>query len=475
MKFDVIFGNPPFQDNKNKKKTQHKLWIDFTVNSVNQWLTEGGSLCWITPQSWGSPSNKVLDVFKKNDLVSINLDTKQYFPDIGSSFSHYLIKKEKNNINTDFIVNGKKFSFLLEEQVFYIPNDFCENSINIHKKVMFSDDNKIDLEHDYRTCHNVIRRAFINHDKKIDKKEKELKTLTDHQKILQCQEQIKKLKESRKGIVITVSEKKTNQHVYPILHTNKSIWYSSIKQDFADKKKVMWSRSGYTKPFYDDGMLGCTDMGYYVLVERKSEGEKLVKFLNSELMKYIFKTAKWSGFGNEKVFKSIPKINLPDTFDDDWIYDYFNINDEERQYIKSDSPSKKTKSTKTTSQTKNMQRVKNHGEVFTPLELVREMIKMVAEDVWSDNTKTFIDPACGNGNFLIEIFKKRIESNISPEKAAETIYGIDIMEDNVSEAKERIISYCRENNLYTDKLTDILNKNIVLSNALEKSMDEIFC
>ena len=475
MKFDVVFGNPPFQDNNNKKKTQHKLWIDFTVNSVNEWMHEGGYLCWITPQSWGSPSNKVLDVLKENDVISMNMDTKAHFPDIGSSFSHYLIKKGNSSIATNFVLDGDSFSFALENEVFYIPNDFCKRSINIHKKVMFSSHKKLAIKHDYVTCHNVIRRAFINHDKKVDAKKQKLKTLTDQTKIHECQQKIKHLLESRNKIVITVSENKTKQHTYPILHTNKSIWYSSIKQDFADKKKVMWSRSGYTKPFYDDGELGCTDMGYYVLVSSEDKGRRLVKFLNSKLMKYIFKTAKWSGFGNEKVFKAIPEIDLPSDFDDEWIYNYFDISSEEKQYIENYSPRKKSKTVKKTSETKNKQRVKNHGEVFTPLELVREMIDMVPTEIWEDSTKEFIDPACGNGNFLIEIFVKRIESNVPPELAAETLYGVDIMEDNVSEARERIVSYCRKNNLYTHRISDILSRNIVLSNALEKSMDQIFC
>lgn len=475
MKFDVIFGNPPFQDNKNKKKTQHKLWIEFTTKSIDEWLRGDGYLCWITPQSWGSPSNSILEIFKSHDLKDMHLDTKKHFPDIGSSFSHYLIKKSKTGIGTTFHKDGNKFDFQLDSDTFYIPNDFCEHSVNIHKKVMFSSKPKYSVEKDYVTCHNVIRRAFINHDKKIEAQRSKLKTLTDNVKIEKCQDYLNKLIAAREEIDITVSEVETERHIYPILHTNKSIWYSSVKQSFLDKKKVMWSRSGYTKPFYDEGTLGCTDMGYYILVDGETEGERIVSFLNSKLMQYIFKTAKWSGFGNEKVFSSIPKVELPSEINDESIYDLFGISKEERDYIESSFSKKGRKKTKSSSQTKSSQRVKHFGEVFTPAELVKEMLDMVPETVWRDEAKTFIDPACGNGNFLVEIFLKRLHSGISPQNAAKTLYGIDIMEDNIKEAKERIISYCRENNLYTNELESILDKNIVLSNALEKQIDQIFC
>ena len=121
MYFDVIFGNPPFQKTDTRKKTQHKLWIDFTVKSVNEWLKKGGHLSWITPTSWSSPSNKVLGVFKENDVVSINLDTKKHFPDMGSTFSNYHIIKGNNNIQTTVTKNNDQFSFTFDSSLMYVP------------------------------------------------------------------------------------------------------------------------------------------------------------------------------------------------------------------------------------------------------------------------------------------------------------------------------------------------------------------
>jgi len=50
MRYDVIFGNPPFQNNLTRNKTQHKLWKEFTIKALDEWLAEGGvSLLDYTP------------------------------------------------------------------------------------------------------------------------------------------------------------------------------------------------------------------------------------------------------------------------------------------------------------------------------------------------------------------------------------------------------------------------------------------
>ncbi len=46
------------------------------------------------------------------------------------------------------------------------------------------------------------------------------------------------------------------------------------------------------------------------------------------------------------------------------------------------------------------------GEVFTPFELIEEMLDKLDPSVWSDKTKTFFDPCAGKGNFPICIVKR---------------------------------------------------------------------
>lgn len=76
-------------------------------------------------------------------------------------------------------------------------------------------------------------------------------------------------------------------------------------------------------------------MVYYVPVKNKSEGVQLEKILNSKLFQYIFTTAKWSGFGNERVFRALPKVNLVERASDEAIFDYFELTKKEIAHVES--------------------------------------------------------------------------------------------------------------------------------------------
>ena len=86
-------------------------------------------------------------------------------------------------------------------------------------------------------------------------------------------------------------------------------------------------------------------------------------------------------------------------------------------------------------------RVKKHSEFFTPKFLVDEMLDKLEEaeyNIFSDASKTFLDPACGDGNFLANVLYRKVESGIDIETALGTIYGIDILEDNVELCRQRL-------------------------------------
>ena len=104
-------------------------------------------------------------------------------------------------------------------------------------------------------------------------------------------------------------------------------------------------------------------------------------------------------------------------------------------------------------------RVKATGEVFTPTPLVQEVLDQLPDTVFTDPTKTFCDPSCGDGQFLGEVLIRKMENGATFEQALSTIYGVDLMEDNVKLCRERLL--CGQ-----EHLKHIVERNIVCHDAL---------
>jgi type I restriction-modification system DNA methylase subunit len=105
-------------------------------------------------------------------------------------------------------------------------------------------------------------------------------------------------------------------------------------------------------------------------------------------------------------------------------------------------------------------RVKSTGEVFTPTELVTELLDKLPKELFADPNKTFCDPSCGDGQFLSEVLIRKLENGIEFETALSTIYGVDLMEDNVKLCRDRLLCGRKD-------LRHIVEKNIVCADSLE--------
>ena len=104
-------------------------------------------------------------------------------------------------------------------------------------------------------------------------------------------------------------------------------------------------------------------------------------------------------------------------------------------------------------------RVRSTGEVFTPTELVQEILDKMPKTLFKDPNKTYIDNFCGDGQFLGEVVIRKVENGIDFEQALSTIYGVDLMQDNVDLCRERLL--CGQ-----EHLKHIVEKNIVCADAL---------
>ena len=149
---------------------------------------------------------------------------------------------------------------------------------------------------------------------------------------------------------------------------------------------------------------------------------------------------------------------------------------------------------KSTNQTKSKERVREHGEVFTAEREVKAMCDLVKDETERIDSR-FLEPACGDGNFLAEILTRKLEvvkrkykkSTLDYEKnavlAISSVYGVDIMQDNVLACRDRLFklwdkeykTVCKKdcNDQTREAVKFILTKNIVCGNALTlKCVDE---
>lgn len=149
------------------------------------------------------------------------------------------------------------------------------------------------------------------------------------------------------------------------------------------------------------------------------------------------------------------------------------------------------------SQIKSKQRVADHGEVFTRQEEVNAMLDLIAQRTLGKIgiETTFLEPACGTGNFLMEILQRKLAEvkvrfyrKSSPQSsqreyefnailAISSLYGIELLKDNVTACRENLYSlfHSEYSQLYPDSYQEaclkvarfLLNHNILHGDALK--------
>lgn len=144
-------------------------------------------------------------------------------------------------------------------------------------------------------------------------------------------------------------------------------------------------------------------------------------------------------------------------------------------------------------QVKSKTRVADHGEVFTNPREVNAMLDLV-KDQTERIEATFLEPACGTGNFLIEILRRKLKVLLSKYgkskleydanliKAVSSIYGVELLEDNVLECRTRLFTEVKDSypkkfieedySALLDSVQFILDTNIICGDALNYTTSE---
>jgi len=294
--FDAIIGNPPYQPSSNNKKGGKSIWDEFVRYSLNI-LKENGLLLYVHPALWRKPENKMRDVMFNKQIHYLSIHNKVEGNKIFGAttrFDHYLMENTNPYKKSKVYFEDKNtYKIMINNDLPFIPNFGWSIFSKIINKL---NDNGINLIGD-SDCHTM--RTYVSKNEKEGFNYKLLNSIS-----------------KTKG---------------------KTYCYSSRPHKCQSKKKVIFSNGETIVPFYDNGQLGVTQGGLYIIVDTDEIGEKLIKYLNTNIIKLVVKATKWSNFEtNKQIFHYLPNIvNEIEDINDETIYKYFDITEEEIKIIES--------------------------------------------------------------------------------------------------------------------------------------------
>lgn len=293
MKFNVIIGNPPYQDG-GRDDEANKLWPLFVKKSY-ELLEDNGYVAMVTPNGWMQPTADVgkgngknalsifNDIFKKNNLLVANVDSDNirdtHFKGIGSTFSYYVFQKSQYSGNTTFITPTGNVNLNISS-INSLPKIVSKESLDIMKKMVGPTFDFADQNHGYNGAE---------------------------------------------------SSTKDRQFKHRIYHTNKNggtYWYGEKRGLYNSSPKVIISLSGKYMPVFNNTD-GFSNMCMAVICSSDSEAQQAEIILNSKLYKFWVEMQKFSGFNPRKLILTLPKLALTKSWNDKKIYKAFNLTPDE--------------------------------------------------------------------------------------------------------------------------------------------------
>jgi len=271
-KFDMIIGNPPYQEKNENGKSKHgksNLWSKFILYSFKI-MKNNGLLLFVTPTSWMNGTVNCFDKMINNQIHHLNVnECKKDFVGVGSQFSYYLIENTSIYKDTKVVCEYENEVYesciRINENMKILPLLLTPDVMNLTNKLF-----------DYGIENKFVRKDYI---KSMPKETKKV------------------FEDGFENSIITY-KKKTG---------DLDIRYCNKKLENQNYKKVLLFRNGYLNPVYDDGNNGVGNNIHHCIVDSEEEGKQLVELYESTVYKFMFAICKYSGFNNGRIMNWLYK------------------------------------------------------------------------------------------------------------------------------------------------------------------------
>ena len=317
--FDIIIGNPPYQDAK--ATGDNKLYLYFTKICLCKLLKFDGLLLFITPTNiknyltCQNKNKKYIDNLYDIKFLSINT-SNIYFPNICMYFAYFLIKKNIVNetaTNVIFLRNNKIETDIIKIKKGYnLPLCISKLDINIINKVSNLIEKNNVLFDIKKASYNVENKLIFQRIRKqhlISKKISDVQTDIFKYKII---------------------DKINKTHPFPGIH-----YYNDAQMNDYNIPKIIMCTGGYLMPEYDEkGEYNLSDNMIYLTCTTKQNYEAFKIIVNSKLVNYLNKITMTDNIhGRDIVIMNLKQINLNDINNESDIYKIYNIIEEEIKII----------------------------------------------------------------------------------------------------------------------------------------------
>ena len=301
MKFDVVIGNPPYQ---NSGKTKgNKIWPKFIMFG-SEIVKKDGILSMITPSSWTSGGQNIVegkygvlkDLFSKRQILfaSFNNITKRFFK-VGIDISYFIMENKDIYQNSTFELQDDKIIKMNLKDKEIISPKMTYLDVSLVDKLINKPKEKFDM----------ISFDYSGH---IDMDRSDIKT-----------------DEYPHEFWIMGSDKTNNLMI--------KYQKNEIKPHFKRKKLLISMNVDNYHPYYSNENQMTTRQGFVLFLNDNENKENVYSVFYSKPFKYLIQYLRTSGFIKTNIAKNLPKIDLTKNWTDQELYEHFSLTEEEIKYV----------------------------------------------------------------------------------------------------------------------------------------------